>query len=185
MAQITANLRDAGQEHAAVELLAQACGAQRKFDDAVRYASRALELARALKYDQVVTIDMFNLGRFHLMNNKPTEALALFKQVAPALTQQPNTPLGREFQYFYGVSLLRSGNLDDAKNALRAVLGPAQAAKDWAKLISALEHLATIEEQRGNKPVAKKLLADAIAFAKQADLQELRKQLKRRLDDMA
>jgi tetratricopeptide (TPR) repeat protein len=185
MAQITANLRDAGQEHAAVELLAQACGAQRKFDDAVRYASRALELARALKYDQVVTIDMFNLGRFHLMNNKPTEALALFKQVAPALTQQPNTPLGREFQYFFGVSLLRSGNLDDAKNALRAVLGPAQAAKDWAKLISALEHLATIEEQRGNKPVAKKLLADAIAFAKQADLQDLRKQLKRRLDDMA
>jgi hypothetical protein len=51
-------------------------------------------------------------------------------------------------------------------------------------MCSALDNLAGIEERQGNKEVAKKLLADAMGFAKQAGLKEERKALKKRLEHL-
>ncbi len=65
---------------------------------------------------------------------------------------------------------------------LSACLRPAQQAKDWRRMISALDALALIEQRQGNTEAAKKLLADAIGFAKKADLRAERKDLKKKLD---
>ena len=80
-----------------------------------------------------------------------------------------------------GLAHLRTGNLDGAKQSLLNGLGPAQQAKDWRKMVSSLDNLASIEEKQGNADVARKFLSDAIDFAKQAELREERKNLKRRL----
>jgi TolA-binding protein len=92
-----------------------------------------------------------------------------------------NHPVVKELFYFMGLAHLRTGDLNGAKQSLLNSLGPAQQAKDWRKMVSSLDNLATIEEKQGNDDVARKFLNDAIDFAKQADLKEERKSLQRRL----
>ncbi len=184
MVQITTSSRNAVQERTAHELLAQASGALRNMDEAVQHAARALQISQQLKFDNLIPLDLFNLARFQMLNNKPTEALALFKQVAPAIPGMGKHPMVREFHYFYGVALIQTGNLDGGRTSLRAALPLVQAASDWPKMVSTLEHLATVEERSGNTDVAKKLLTDAMAFAKKGELRDARKALKKRLEAM-
>lgn len=184
MVQITANLRNPVQERSAHELLAQAQGASRNLEPAVQHAARALQISQQLKMNNMIPLDMFNLGRFHMMNNKASEALALFKQVAPAIAGMGKHPMVREFHYFYGVAQLTAGQLDGGRTSLRAALPLLQEANDMPKLISSLENLATVEQRAGNVDVAKKLLNDAMGFAKKADMRDARKALKKRYDAM-
>lgn len=182
MVNITASMRNAVQERTAQELLAQALGATRNFDQAAKHAGRALELSTGLKFQQFIPIDTFNLGRFQFLNNKPTEALALFKQVAPSIPGMGKHPMVKEFHYFNGLANLRAGDSGVAKDSLRTVLGLAQNSKDWPKLVSSLGHLASIEAAAGNASVARKLLVDGMGFAKKHNLKDQRRALKRQLD---
>lgn len=177
-------LRNPMRERNACELLAQAEAGLKRFDEAIKHGQRVLELSRALKFDQVLPVDLYNLGFFHFANNKPTEALAFFRQAAPGVGALGNHPVVKELHYFTGLASLQAGHLDDAKTALKNCLRPAQAASDWKKMVAALDHLASIEARQGNGPVAKKLLADAIAFAEKGNLREERKALRKKLDEM-
>ena len=82
------------------------------------------------------------------------------------------------------LAALRSGNLDEARQALRNGLRPIQQAGDSRKLVSALDALAGIESRSGNVAVARKHLSDAVEIAKKANLREERKALKRKLDSL-
>ncbi|MCB9691553.1 MAG: tetratricopeptide repeat protein [Alphaproteobacteria bacterium] len=184
--QIARALRNAPRERNAAELLAQAEGALRNFQKALPLAQRVLELTTALKYEQALPIDLYNLGFFHHMTNKPTEALTFFQQSESRLAGLgPNHPVVKELHYFKGLAHMRVGQLDAAKASLNAGLKPARDAKDWRKLCSALENLATIEQQQGNREVARKLLGDAIETAKSADLRDERRDLRKKLDALA
>jgi tetratricopeptide (TPR) repeat protein len=183
--QIAKQLRNPVRERNASELLAQAEGQLRNFPAALQHANRTWELSKALKLDQALPVDLYNLGFFHYALQKPTEALAFFRQAAAYIGPSTQHPVVKELWFFMGLSYLQTGNLDDAKTSLRNGLRPAQAVKDWRRMVSALENLATIEEKQGNGETAKKLLADAIGFAEKGDLKEERRTLRRRLDGIA
>jgi tetratricopeptide (TPR) repeat protein len=178
-------LRNPVRERRASELLGQAEARLKNFVAAITAQTRVLELSRALKFDNALPIDLYNLGFFNFAGEKPTEALAFFRQAEPGVKSLGNHAVVKELYYFMGLAHLKSGNLDDAKASLRTGLRPAQQAEDWRKMVSALDVLAQIEEKQGNPTVAKKLLADAIGFAEKGNLREERKNLRRRLDQLA
>jgi tetratricopeptide (TPR) repeat protein len=179
--QIAQRIRNPVRERATCELLAQAEGASQNYDAATKLAARTLQLSQTLKFERALPVDYYNLGFFHYANQQPSEALAFFKQSADRIGAMGNHPVVKELYYFMGLAHMRTGNLDGAKQSLLNGLGPAQQAKDWRKMVAALSTLATIEEKQGNSDIAKKFLSDAIDFAKQANLREERKNLKRRL----
>jgi tetratricopeptide (TPR) repeat protein len=179
--QIAQRIRNPVRERATCELLAQAEGASQNYDAASKLAARTLQLSQALKFERALPVDLYNLGFFHYANQKPSEALGFFQQSAEKIGSMGNHPVVKELFYFMGLAHLRTGDLNGAKQSLLNSLGPAQQAKDWRKMVSSLDNLATIEEKQGNDDVARKFLNDAIDFAKQADLKEERKSLQRRL----
>jgi len=183
--QIAQRIRNPVRERATCELLAQAEGASQNYDAASKLAARTLQLSQTLKFERALPVDYYNLGFFHYANQQPSEALAFFKQSADRIGSMGNHPVVKELYYFMGLAHMRTGNLDGAKQSLLNGLGPAQQAKDWRKMVASLSTLATIEEKQGNADIAKKFLSDAIDFAKQADLREERKNLKRRLKGLA
>lgn len=183
--QLTRQLKNLPRERAASELLAQAEGAKRNFPAALQLASRVLQLSQQLKFEQALAVDLYNVGFFTFATNKPTEALPFFRQSGERLKGTPNHPLVKELRYYEGLANLQAGNLDAAKASLADGLGAMQAAKDWNKLVESLNHLATIEERGGNAVGAKQHLATAMDVAKQANLKEARKNLKKRLETMA
>ncbi len=184
--QIARGLRNAARERNAAELLAQAEGSLQNYDKALPLAQRVLELTQALKLEQALPIDLYNLGFFHFVNKKPTEALTFFKQSEARLAGLGGKhPVVKELHYFKGLAHMQVGQLDAAKASLTAGIAPAREAKDWRKTCSALENLATIEQQQGNTGQAKKLLTDAVALAKNNDLREERKSLKKKLDSIS
>ncbi|MEQ1565774.1 MAG: hypothetical protein ABMA64_09070 [Myxococcota bacterium] len=180
--QIARTLRNAVRERQACELLSQAEAALRRFDKALPLALRTLELSNALKFEQALPVDLYNVGFFYFVTQKPTEALSYFKQSEDRIGMLGNHPVVKELFYFKGMAHLNAGQIDDAKRTLSTGLRHLQEAKDWRKMCSALEQLAGIEERSGNAENAKKLLTDAIGFASQADLREERKSLRKRLE---
>lgn len=179
-------LRNAARERGACELLAQAEGLMKNYPVAIQLQQRTLELSRGLKMDHVLPVDLYNLGFFHFMVQKPTEALAFFRQAEERIQAQSggNHPVVKELYYFMGLAHLQSGNPDAAKTALRSGLRPAQAVNDFRRMVSSLEALAGIEEKQGNVEVAKKYLSDAVSFAEKGNMKEERKNLRRKLDDL-
>ena len=127
--QIARQLRNAPRERSACELLAQAEAGLRNFDKALAHGHRVLELTRSLKYEQALPIDLYNLGFFNYAMNKPTEALTFFRQAETRVGTLGNHPVVRELYYFMGLAALRSGNLDEARQALRNGLRPIQKAE--------------------------------------------------------
>lgn len=188
--QIARQLRNANRERVACELLAQAYGAQRRFADALPVSQRVLEISQALKLDHLMPVDLYNVGFFHFVTNKPSEALAFFKQSEQRLGalqqagQAATHPLHKELYYFKGLAHVQTGQLDEGRKSLREAARMLQAAKDWRKLVSTLDNLAAIESRGGNQDGAKKLLSDAIQIAKNADMKDERRALRKRLDQI-
>lgn len=178
-------LRNPVRERQACELLAQAEAALRHFDKALPLALRTLELSKSLKFEHALPIDLYNVGFFYFVTNKPTEALSYFKQSEDRIAALGKHPVVKELYYFKGMAHLQAGQPDDAKRTLAGGLRHIQEAKDWRKMCSALEQLSGIEERSGNMELAKKLLGDAIKFAQEGDLREERKNLKKKLDALA
>ncbi len=179
---IAQQLRNSVRERQTAELLAQAEGQLGNFAEALPLAQRVLQLSQQLNFDHLLPIDFYNVGFFLFMTDKPSEAVAFFKQAEQRVGSLGKHPVVKELHYFKGLAHLRSGDLEGAKSSLRTSLRPIQEAKDWRKMCSSLANLSGIEERQGNREVAKRLLTDAIGFAKQANLKEERKQLKKRLE---
>jgi len=183
--QIAQSLRNPMRERSATELLAQAEGATKNFEQALQLAARTLQLTQALKFDQVLPIDLYNLGFFNYALNKPAEALTFFRQSEARIAGLGNHPVVKELHYFKGMAHLKVGEIAEAQTSLQRGLEPARAHKDWGKVVSAMGELAGIAEKSGDKSGAKKLLTDAIDLAQQANMNEQRKTLRKRLAGLA
>lgn len=179
--QIAVQLQNPVRERNARELLAQAEGNLRRFDEAVKHASRVLELTRALKYERALPVDLYNLGFFHYASGKPSEALTFFNQAEAGISALGEHPVVKELHYWRGLAFLRTNQAAEGRTSLRKALRPLQQAGDIGKMVSAMDHLAAIEHQSGNTQVARKLLADATRFAAKANLKKEAKELKKRL----
>lgn len=183
--QIARSLRNPIRERQATELLAQAEANLQNFEKALPLALRTLELTKALRFEQALPIDLYHVGFFYFVTKKPTEALSYFRQAEDRVGALGKHPVVKELHYFKGMAHLQAGQVDDAKRSLAAGLRPMQESKDFRKMCSTLEQLASIEKSAGNVAVARKLLTDAIGFAQQGELKDVRKELRRKLEALA
>lgn len=183
--QIARSLRNPQRERQACELLAQAEGGLGNHDKALPLAARTLELSQALKLEQSLPIDFYNVGFFHLLNKAPVEALTFFKSAEERVGQLGKHPLVKELYYYKGVAHLQAGQSADAKTSLTKGLDLLQDAKDWKKACSTLEHLSDLEKNDGNADAAKAHLTNALQVAQQANLRDQRKSIKKKLDAFA
>ena len=182
--QIAQALRNPARERQAAELLAQAEGALRNFDRALPLAMRVLELSRQLNFENALPIDFYHAGLFSLLNEKPTEALALFAQSEQRVAQLGEHPLVKELYYFKGVAHRQVNQMQEAKASLEKAVPLLTEAKDWRKLAQAHDNLADVATAGGDMASAKSHLTEAVQVAKNANLSDLRKDLKKKLDSL-
>ena len=178
---IARSVQNPVRERAAQALLTQAHGSLKNFEAALTSATRTLELTRALKFQRMEGLDLYNVGLFTLLNGKPTEAVSLFRQARP-LIDAGDANLQKELLYNLGAALLQIGERNSAEEALKASLRPSESAKDWRKVLAASEHLADLDIARGNKDSAKVHLDRALKAADRGDLKDQRKGLRRKLE---
>jgi tetratricopeptide (TPR) repeat protein len=173
------------RERAAAQLLSQIEGQLRNFDAAAQLAQRVLQISQQIKFEAAMPFDLYNAGFFLLAQNKGAEAMPFLEQSAARLQGQDNHALMKDLWYHLGLACLQAGQIDKAKSALQRSLRPLQAARDSRKLVSAMEQLAAIEHRGGNVEAAKRLLNDAIVIAREADLNDEKRALKKRLESIS
>jgi len=182
--QIAQQLRNPMRERGATELLAQAEGATRNYEAALQLAARTLQLSQSLQFEQVLPIDLYNLGFFNYALNKPAEALTFFRQSEARIATIGNHPVVKELHYYKGMAHLKLGEANDAKVSLEKSLTPAKQAQDWTKVVSAMGELASLSKKRGDVNNARTLLDEAIDLAGKANLAEQRKNLRKQLSSL-
>jgi tetratricopeptide (TPR) repeat protein len=183
--QIARALRNPARERSACDLLAKAEASLKNFDKALPLAQRALQLTQTLKYDHLLPIDTYHVGFYLFLNKKPAEALSFFKHSADRVGNLGKHPMVRDLYYFKGLAHIQTGELDEGLKTLRDATTHLREAKEWPKLCSALDNISLVENRRGNASESRKALTEAVAIAKSANLKEMRKELKKKLDAMS
>lgn len=183
VAQIAQSLGNQVRERSAVALLSQAQARLKNFEAALQMANRTLQLTQELKFERLLPMDIYNVAYYQLMLNRPTEALSLF---ARAKERAPADDAGflRELHFHTGVASLRIGEKGNAGGALREALKHAHATKAWNRVLSASEHLADLDLERGDKDGAARHLQEALKAAEAGNLKEERKGIRRKLDEL-
>lgn len=172
------------RERTASQLLAQAEGALRNFEGALQLAQRALQITQQLKLEPAMPVDLYNVGFFSLAMNKGADALPFFEQALARLKGQDNHPLLKDLYYYAGVASVQAGKADNARTYLQRAIRPLQAAREVRKLLTTLDQLALLEHRAGNTSTAVKLLNDAINIARDADLKDEKRELKKHLEQI-
>jgi tetratricopeptide (TPR) repeat protein len=182
---IAQQLRNAPRERSACELLAQAEGALKDWSAATKAATRTLQLSQALKIENALPIDLYNLGFFHFANEKPNEALTFFKQSEQRIARLGQHPVVKELYYFMGLAHMKAGNLQDARSSLTTGLSMARESKDFRKVVSCMDNLAGIAHKSGDDGQAADLLDQAIDLAGKQGLKEQRKALRKKREGLS
>ena len=173
------------RQRAASALVGQAHAGLRQFEAALTWAKATLSLTKALKYEQLVAIDTFNVGLFTLLGDKPTEALTLFKEARAAANLQQDLVFTKELLYNTGVAALRVGERRTAREAFTTMLPAARQSKDWGKMVGAYQSLANLSAAEGDKSNAVKLLGEALKVADNNNMKDERRAIKKRIDELS
>ena len=184
VSRIAASMKNQVRERSATALLAQALAGLKRWEEALKSATRSLELTRELNFKRLESIDLYNMGFFNLMLGNDSEAVSLFRE---SRTGSDNRDAGfqKELLFNMGTALARSGDENGAQEACEAVLEPAKVAKDWRKVMEANSWLAEQQLRGGDTSAAKALLQNAVTAAETGDLREERKGLRRKLEGLA
>jgi tetratricopeptide (TPR) repeat protein len=172
------------RERAACSLLSQAQADLRDFPAALKWGQRALELTRQLKFDKLEAMDLYNVGLFTLMLNKPSEALALLKEARTKANLAQDVMFAKELTYHLGVAAHQAGEAELAKTSFGQALAAATQAKDARKVLGSHKFLGEIAAKEGDKDAASQHIQAAIAAAEGANLKEERKALRKTLDGL-
>ena len=172
------------RQRAASALVGQAHAGLRQFEAALTWAKATLSLTKALKYEQLVAIDTFNVGLFTLLGDKPTEALTLFKEARAAANLQQDLVFTKELLYNTGVAALRVGERRTAREAFTTMLPAARQTKDWGKMVGAYQSLANLSAAEGDKSNAVKLLGEALKVADNNNMKDERRAIKKRIEEL-
>lgn len=179
--QISQALRNPQRERIATALLAQAHAAQQHWQAAMGSAKHTLDLTKKLKLDRFLAVDTYNVGFFAFQSGSANEATSLFRQALQTATPQEPS-LYKEIQFHLGLALKQVGEMREARTAFQACLEPAARVKDVRRLVEAQGEISDILVSEGDLNNARKVLKQGIASAEAANLRDLRKGLKRKLD---
>jgi len=172
------------RERAACALLSQAQADQRNFEAALKWGQRALALTRQLKFDKLEAMDLYNIGLFTLMLNKPSEALAILKEARSKANLVQDVMFAKELTYHLGVAAHQAGDAELAKTSFGQALAASTQAKDARKVLGSHKFLGEIAAKAGNTAEATQHFQAAIAAAESANLKEERKALRKQLDGL-
>ncbi|MCB9777505.1 MAG: hypothetical protein H6742_02980 [Alphaproteobacteria bacterium] len=182
--QIAGALNNPVRQRAALALLAQSHAALRNWEAALTAGQQTLQLTRSLKFTQLESVDLYNLGFFNLMMGRATEAVTLMRQ-AKAGADATNAAFHKELLFNLGGALRQIGEVEQARENLEACLAPAAASKDWRKVMGAHDLLADIAQGKGDADGARRHLEQALDAADKGGLKEERKGLRRKLESLA
>jgi tetratricopeptide (TPR) repeat protein len=172
------------RERGACALLSQAHADQRNFEAALKWGKRALELTRQLKFDKLEPMDLYNLGLFTLMLNKPTEALALLKDSRSKANLVQDVMFAKELLYHLGVAAQQTGETELAVQSFTQALAVATQAKDGRKVLGCHKFLGELAQAKGDNDVATEHFQKALAAAETANLKEERKAIRKQLEGL-
>lgn len=180
---IAQSLGDAGRQRSATALLAQSHASIKQYEAALKWAKATLELTEQLKFDRFKAVDTFNVGLFSMLLDRPTEALALFRQARAAANLQSDVVFAKELLYNQAVAAAKIGEGKEALESFSAMLPYAKQAKDNGKVFAALFNLGSAFA--GNDPVtAKKYLREAVDVAEKANMKEERRRARKKLEEL-
>ncbi len=180
---IANQLQNPVRERAATALLGQAHASLRNFEAALQQANRTLELTRALKFERLEAVDLYNAAFFNLMLQRVTEAVSLFRQSKTKADPQ-DTRFTKELDFNFAGALLAIGEKGEAEMLYKASVGPASQHQDWKKVVAANQQLAGMAEERGDAGAAKAFLEAALQGAESGGMKEERKGIRRKLDQL-
>ena len=184
VAQLANQLKAPVQERAACALLAQAHGAQKNFEAALQFATRTLQLSQQLKFEQVMAADFYSVGLFNLLQNKPSEAVAFFKQASSRVASGGNPGFLKELYFNMGQALLQIGEKGAAEQSLQNAIKPAVEAKDVQKSRIAYQQLGDLAHARNEISKSSEMYNNALRIAKESNDKEAQKDIKRRMKDL-
>ena len=170
------------RERATAELLAQAEGALRNFDQSLQLAQRCLQITQQTNTTHNLGVDLYHVGFFHLTQNQGKEAVPFFDKAAEQLTQQAGHPLLKDLHYYAGLAHLQAGGAATAKGHLDKALPLLKASGEARKLASVFDQLGAIAQAGGDKGAAKQYLTQALEVCTQAGLKDERRQINKRLE---
>ncbi len=182
--QIAKGLNNPVRERAATALLGQSHAALRNWEAALESAKRTLDLTRALKFERLEAVDLYNVAFFNLMLTRPTEAVSLFKQSREKANQQ-DAGFMKELLFNMGQAMLQTGEGQEGVNCLLQSIQASTAAKDWRKVCAANRTLSSIAENQKDLDNARTFLEAALAACDTGNLKEERKEIRRKLDSLA
>ena len=140
-------------------------------------------LHQSLKFTQLESIDLYNLGFFNLMLGKSKEAVELF-QASRKGADASNPAFQKELLYNLGTALMKEDDLAAAEGVFQEAVNPATQTKDWRKLASTQQQLAGIAGKRGDTDAARAALYKAMDAAEQGDLKDERKAIERKIQTL-
>ena len=182
--QIAQSVRNPVRERAATALLSQSHAALRNWEAALEHGKRTLDLTRALKFERLEAVDLYNIGFFNLMLNRPTEGVSLFKQSRAKANSQDGNFM-KELLFNMGQAMMQIGEHQAGIEALQSSIGPATAAKDWPKVAGANRTLASVAEAQKDTDRTRSFLQAALQAADAGNLKEQRKEIRKKLDSLA
>lgn len=176
-------LGDQVRQRSATALLAQSHGNIKQYEAALKWAKATLELTEQLKFDRFKAVDTFNVGLFNMLLDRPTEALALFRQSRAAANLQQDVVFAKELLYNQAVAAAKIGEGKEALESFSAMLPYAKQAKDNGKVFAALFNLGSAFAN--NDPnTAKKYLREAVDVAEKANMKEERRRARKKLEEL-
>ncbi|MED5374758.1 MAG: hypothetical protein VX899_27310 [Myxococcota bacterium] len=182
--QIAGALQNGIRQRAAMSLLAQAYGAQRKFNDALTWAKRVLQVTEQGRMQAYIAVDTYNVGLFTLMTGNQTEALALFRKAKGLANLKADAGFAKELLFNLGMAADRAGQKAEAKAAFTELLPYANQAKDARKLVAGSIQLARLQKADGENDNARSVLNAALKVAEQTKMAEEKKAIKKALSEL-
>jgi tetratricopeptide (TPR) repeat protein len=146
IAHFGAAVESAPNEYVLMAYLAKAHAISGDAVKAVEVLQRAIELA---PLEPALHEEMY------LLRNRTGETAKMLEEADLLLRRAPDEP---QYKYWRGVALIRLGRLDEAKDALEAVVAARPQAAD------AKQALADVYAQKRDLPRAQKLLEEALAL---------------------
>ena len=114
------------------------------------------------------------------MLGRSQEAVSLFRQSRKG-SDPANVGFQKELLYNLGAALLKLDEVQEAEEAFKAAIQPAEQVKDFRKLAGAQKQLADIAGKRGDNDSARALLYKAMEAAEAGNLRDERKAIKKQL----
>jgi len=181
--QIAQGIGAKAQERVVCAMRAQALASQQNFEAALTSAQRAFQISNELKDRNALPADLYNVGLFQLMLQRPSEAIAFLKE-ARRLANTANAGFMKEVLFHLGQAQYQLGERSSAAETLQEALRPTQETRDANRALAIYQVLGKIARDNNDVNRAETMYNNALTIAKQVQNKEAQKVLKEQIKNL-